>query len=398
MAKKITNEEFQDRLVKLRNMGFDVFTDDVYVDYGTHLNFYCSKNHHWPATPSNIFQGTGCPHCGRKRAIVGKTDLWTTHPDVAILLANSEDGYRYSRGSDAKVDFICPCCGTIHNKRIANVCNRGFSCDVCSDGISYPNKFMRALLSQLPVENVVYEWNPDWLRPYQYDSYFQYNGYMYVLEMDGGVGHGCRKYKSTEIDTEGKERDGVKDNLARKHNISVIRINCDYGNNSQRYLFIKNNILNSDLPSVVDLSKVDWDKCNSFACTSMVFKTSLLYEDGKTTKEIMASLECSKSAVETWLKQGVELGLCKYTPVEMKKRGCVHRFKSVNQYTLDGIFIQSFISISDASQQINIGLTSIVRCCKKYQKSAGGFIWYYADDPTQPDPAKIIPNKMIKEE
>ena len=32
-------------------------------------------------------------------------------------------------------------------------------------------------------------------------------------------------------------------------------------------------------------------------------------------------------------------------------------------------------------------------------KTAGGFNWYYADDPTQPDKSKIIPNNtnLIKE-
>ena len=47
------------------------------------------------------------------RVVKGKTDLWTTNPDVACLLANPEEGYELSAHSHKKANFLCPNCHTI---------------------------------------------------------------------------------------------------------------------------------------------------------------------------------------------------------------------------------------------------------------------------------------------
>ena len=95
-----------------------------------------------------------------------------------------------------KIDFVsvykCPHCGKVSkNKKSPNGLyhNKGLGCS-CSDGISYPNKFSYELLSQLPVTNVIHEYNPHWLKPYRYDNYFEFDGDKYILEMDGNLGHG----------------------------------------------------------------------------------------------------------------------------------------------------------------------------------------------------------------
>ena len=44
MAKKLTNEEFQDRLKQLRILGVDIFTNDTYIGHTHSMDFYCSKN------------------------------------------------------------------------------------------------------------------------------------------------------------------------------------------------------------------------------------------------------------------------------------------------------------------------------------------------------------------
>lgn len=76
------------------------------------------------------------------------------------------------------------------------------------------------------------------------------------------------------------------------------------------------------------------------------------------------------------------------------------RSRAVAQYDKNGNFILLWSCISDAAKELGIHRSDISTCCsnKGKLKSAGGFVWYYADDPTQPDPTKIIPNKMIKGE
>lgn len=52
--------------------------------------------------------------------------------------------------------------------------------------------------------------------------------------------------------------------------------------------------------------------------------------------------------------------------------------KPVNQYSLDGTFIQSFSSVTQAKEITGIG--HIDQCCRGERKTAGGFQWTYIQD------------------
>ena len=54
--------------------------------------------------------------------------------------------------------------------------------------------------------------------------------------------------------------------------------------------------------------------------------------------------------------------------------------KKINKYSLDGEFIEMYDSCTIASQQNNISMGSISGCCNKHHKTAGGYIWRYADE------------------
>ena len=141
--------------------------------------------------------------------------------------------------------------------RITKLSSIGFSCPRCSDKISYPNKFLRAFLEQLPVENIQFEYSPKWARPYRYDGYCEYKDLKIIIEMDGGLGHGNHKYKSSEIDIGGKQRDLIKDQLAEINGITLVRIDCINSN----FEYIKTNILTSLLNNIFDLNQIDWEIC-----------------------------------------------------------------------------------------------------------------------------------------
>ena len=57
--------------------------------------------------------------------------------------------------------------------------------------------------------------------------------------------------------------------------------------------------------------------------------------------------------------------------------GCLSQ---INKYSLDGEFIEMYDSCTIASQQNNISMGSISGCCNKHHKTAGGYIWRYADE------------------
>lgn len=53
--------------------------------------------------------------------------------------------------------------------------------------------------------------------------------------------------------------------------------------------------------------------------------------------------------------------------------------RSVNQYDKDGNFIKTFECMIDGAREFNINKQSIYLCCRCRNKSAGGYIWEYAD-------------------
>ena len=179
-SQRKSNTEFQRELCRLRDNGQDVFSDDEYINNHTKIYFYCSKGHTWDAVPASVLNGNGCPYCSNKRILIGYNDIFTTSPDIFKFLADKNDGYKYTRWSNQRVDFKCTLCGHVQNRKIGTVAHRGFRCECCGDGISYPNKFGRALFDQLPVKKYKSEYCPKWGAPYVYDIYFQLNDNEYT--------------------------------------------------------------------------------------------------------------------------------------------------------------------------------------------------------------------------
>lgn len=52
----------------------------------------------------------------------------------------------------------------------------------------------------------------------------------------------------------------------------------------------------------------------------------------------------------------------------------------VSQYTLQGKFIKTYPSIKEACKAVGISKSCICSCCRGKAKSAGGFIWSYKDE------------------
>ena len=70
-----------------------------------------------------------------------------------------------------------------------------------------------------------------------------------------------------------------------------------------------------------------------------------------------------------------------------------YRFKRVYQYNLDGIFLNEFKSVREASRKLGICHSNITRCCNGVFKHTKGFIFKY--DKIDVDPIKN-PNAIKK--
>lgn len=302
-------------LQKLNSKKTGVVLDGEYVNMTTKTRFKCSKNHTWFATPNQVLNmPNGCPYCHGMYVWIGFNDLLTTRPDVARLLKNKEDGYKYTQNSNQRVEFVCPDCKTVVVKKINDVSNKGFSCQICSDGISYPNKFGRAFLKQLPIDFLKPEYQPSWAKPYFYDNYFEYNNQKYIVEMDGAF-HYIEKQRGTQTLKERQRIDALKTCLANQNDVKIIRIDCLLSDCD----YIKNNILNSELNNIFDLSNINWRLCDMSAQKSLVALACKLYQSGvRQINDLAKELGISKTTVTKYLQKGSQLGLCDYQLKRLK--------------------------------------------------------------------------------
>lgn len=298
-------------------LGTNIVPMEEYKGAHVRIPFRCKEGHIWSSTPHDVLCGYGCPFCVGNAVLKGYNDLWTTNPDLAKMLKNPNIGYEISRCSHRCVDWICPNCGMQKFMSPKQVYVYGLACPRCSDGISYPNRFIISLLSQLNTDTFTSEWSPSWIGRCRYDAYFVLNDQEYVVEMDGGIGHGEIDIKTNGVDIDGLMRDAMKDEQALLHNIIVIRIDCKYEKNGihNRFKHIKQSVLNSELSAIFDLSHIDWELCNRDATKSLHMIAAHMYDNGKSIREIADELHVHYSTIYNWLKRLAMENLCSYVSV-----------------------------------------------------------------------------------
>lgn len=107
-----------------------------------------------------------------------------------------------------------------------------------------------------------------------------------------------------------------------------------------------------------------------------------LWDEGCSCKEIQQILGCSQYTVTTVLKTCPTYSI----PQSFQRRSESFK-KAIIQFSLDGTIINRFNSIKDASKQTGINSSSISSCCNHREgfKTAGGYIWLWADEEADID-------------
>ena len=327
----------------------------------------------------NLLKGNGCLCCSNQ--IVNENNSIFTTDKWMISIIGEENAKKYTHGSAKNILCICPDCGTKKEMVINNLHNRGFSCPKCSDGISYPNKFMFNLLKQLGIEFET-EYNPDWIKPKRYDFYIP--SMNLIVEMDGGF-HNKYNSLSGQTEKETKEIDNYKDKLANEHGLKVIRIDCDYEDISTRYNYIKENTI-LKLNELFNLSNIDWVKLN-IQSNSNLIKIASNYKKNNskiTTSQISKKMGgFSKETISRWLKIGTELGWCNYNPKEEQKySGEVSAYSKYKPIICvnNNLTFKSIKECAEKSEDI-FGIKLLESCissvCKGKSKNTRGFIFRY---------------------
>ena len=94
----------------------------------------CEKGHEWEAMIYSRTAGSGCPYCRGKYPILGKTDLATTHPQLANEWHPNKNHpltpHQVSSGSNKRVWWQCEK-GHEWEALIPNRAVRGDGCVLC---------------------------------------------------------------------------------------------------------------------------------------------------------------------------------------------------------------------------------------------------------------------------
>jgi very-short-patch-repair endonuclease len=269
----------------------------------------------------------------------------------------------------------CPDCGFEKPMNINNLRNQGFGCPRCSDGKSYPNKFMFNVLDQINNLKIIGDFENEktfnWLlyrfkeklRQGRIDFYLQLNDKEYGIEMDGSF-HTKDNNINGQTKEESKYIDDEKDRLCLEHGIKIIRINCE----KSELEWIKNSIMQSELPKLLNFKEnnVNWLKCHEYACSNVLKEACQLWDNGnKKITKIANILKLDRHTIAIYLKQGAKLGWCDYKPKKIKKSNSSVQLICLTTNTI-------YNSLKEACDAFNLKSKSgISQCCSNKKEFAG---------------------------
>lgn len=196
--------------------------------------------------------------------------------------------------------------------------------------------------------------------------------------MDGGLGHGNKVHTNSLLSQdELLQIDLIKDKLAQEQGIQVIRIDCNYKTND-RYTYILNNVLNSNLKDIIDLSKIDFDLSNKNSTNSLIVKAGELWNQGLTAGQIRKELKIGEGTVTSYLKTASEIGVCDYSVEKSKARS---KYRKVYCVTFDTVYD----TITESANECKTSRDSVKRCCEDNNKSIKNrdgisLKWMYYED------------------
>lgn len=259
-----------------------------------------------------------CPICNGGKCVKGINDIATIRKDLVKYFVNLMDAEKFSTGSHKRVKLKCPDCGKIKESTVADLCAKGFSCNYCSDKVSFPNKICRNLIIQLPVDEYDFEFVDTWTQNKRYDCYFRYKNKKYLIEIDGEQHIKNTSWSSKQWQ---EENDKLKTKLALENGYNLIRIKAYHST----FEYIKQSIFESELSNIFNLDLVEWEKIYEKAITNMNLELGKFYMEHTemTLKDIAKYFHISMPTLNVALTKLTNLGLCNY------KKHCRKRRKDV---------------------------------------------------------------------
>ena len=323
MSKKELEKAKNDFIEKFysqdRYKNYKIIDIDSYTGTNNKMEFECDKGHRFFRTPSDmLLREEQCPYCypTKKRIISWKEKF----PEKLKYIVNLDELDEYKINKSVVITK-CPDCGNIKRMLLSNFLHRDFHCSYCDkDSITYPNKILRQLFFQLKETSIIYEYKINRKEGgyFYYDGYFEKDGKEYCVEMDGDQHRTGSFVKNEKRNV--KERDKEKEECLREKGIELIRIKCY----KSEINYIKNNIIDSKLAELFDLSNIDWDKIDENSQKTWVKLICKDFSSGDySVEKLINKYNLKKPTILKSLKKGNKFGWCEYNGLKemMKKRG-----------------------------------------------------------------------------
>ena len=275
----------------------------------------------------DLVNGVHCPVCLGVETLIGYNDIATTHPHFVQYFQDPTDATQYSIGSGKSVWLKCPICGSSKYTQIYCAFQNGYHCASCGDNVSYCNKFVYCFLTQIKqtrdiniYSEKVFDWSKKLKGKYSrkiYDFYVTYGDYKIIIEAHGEQHfRGGFEYCGGNTLQDEQENDAFKYNLAIQNGFNENSYNVLDCRKSRRD-FIKQSIMNSNLPNIFnfDENDIDWNKCEEHACSNLIKIACDLWNSGiHNASQIARLMNKAGCTVSVYLRKGHALGWIEYEP------------------------------------------------------------------------------------
>ena len=306
------------------------------------------------------------------RVIIGVDDIATTHPYLTQYFVCREDAFKHRSGSGKKIKTKCPHCSHVKEIRVHDLVKYPYRCDLCDDGVSYPEKFLMRLFQEL---------NIGFKKQIMLDTCHKYDFLVNdtIIEV-----HGEQHYKYTGFHRsfyEERENDMLKYDIAVLHGYEYNKNYIFIDARKSNLEWMRQSIIDANLLQILGFAEesVDWLKIEQGARSNLVKEVCNYFDSNNTsTLKMQEIFGLNFNTISRYLKQGAELGWCVYNPKDYDVTKRTKRVKGVHIISGEVLI---FNSISEAGRKLRgeRGMKNISRCCRGKGKSAYGYVWEYID-------------------
>lgn len=293
-CKKITLNEYLESI----NSPYRLIGDYKQVERKT--VFWCEKHKgEFTSTIKDIKAGYGCGVC-YGRQVNENNSLYTIRPDLLKFLSNEADAKTVTPQSHKTITMKCPICGTEKAMKIQTLSNQGFSCSICSDNFSLPEKYVSNILQELQIAYIP-QYSPTFANKKRYDFYIP--DLNLIIETHGKQHYVDGNFYITLEEQQSNDR--LKKILAIENGINnYIEINC-----SDTSFIEMTDQIKISLEKFIDFSTINFELLYMKSQDSKIVEAWNLFKATQDISFVSIELKISKPTIRKYIKLGKQLNM-----------------------------------------------------------------------------------------